>query len=310
MNRMQLVPQAALDVTREFFLAAKTHLECPHCDLLVIGEKNMLWSHHSSGWFLHMRGEGVARGTGLSWLTLEENRIQLFHNPGTHPRVVGAKAHLAPQGVQLSAPMYSLDHQPLAVIHLLRSASQPFNAQETAWLETQCARISPVIESALRSDAEFQDLIMERSSNRTRQLLQRTLDFAIYLGESPVYARAVALGTLLLSQEIPSDLLKTLAVPLETCDVLEYHHARFDGTEGLNLSGAQIPVAARIAKVTAAFEQQLELGWDIQRTLAWLRREAGWQFDPLLVKAFEQYIQTQDESVSKKLEPLDSSLAM
>jgi hypothetical protein len=310
MNRMQVVPQAALDVTRDFFVKSKTHLQCPHGDLLVINEQGMLWSHHSSGWFLHMRGEGIPRGIGLSWLTLEEKRVQVFHNPGTHPKVVGAESHLAPKGVQLSGPMYDSSSQPLAVIHLLRSTSQPFDVEEIAWLEMQCAQISPTLEAALRMDAELLQAIMRQSSKRTQQLLQLTLDFAIYLGESPVYARAVALGAMLLSDETALRTSKNAPTPLETRHVLQYQQAQFDGTGSPGLPGAQIPMAARIAKVTTTFAQHLEAGLDTDHALAKLRREAGWQLDPLLVRALEQHVQAQANQASKKLELFGSSFTI
>jgi hypothetical protein len=310
MSHMGVMTRAALDVTRDFFAAVKTHLDCPHCDLLVTSDQETLWSHHASGWFIHIRGQGVTRGSGLSWITIREERIQIFHNPGLHPEVVGNEPHHAPQGVQASAPMFDSNGQPLAVIHLLRSATQPFTAEELAWLEARCAELSPELEQALRTDAELERLVMQQSSPGLRTRMQHALDFAKYLGESPVYARAVAMGAMLLSNEICLEALQNTPMPLETREVLEYRHARFDGTGDPAAQGPRIPMSARIALVSVGFEQHLETGSDASYALALLRREAGWRLDPLLVKALEQHVFAQSEIGSKKLEPLDSSLAI
>jgi hypothetical protein len=196
------------------------------------------------------------------------------------------------------------------VVHLLRSASQPFTTEDLTWLEARCAEVSPELERALRADAELERLVMQQSSSLLQTRLQRALDFAKYLGESPIYARAVALGAMLLKGEICLEALQNTAMPLETRDVLEYHHARFDGTGHPAVQGPRIPMSARIALVSVSFDQHLETGSDAAQALALLRREAGWRLDPLLVKAFEQHVQAQGEINSKKLEPLDSSLAV
>jgi hypothetical protein len=308
MSRMEVIPQAALDVTREFFNAVKTHLECPHCDLLVIDDQKMLWSHHSSGWFVHMRGLGIKSGSGLSWIAFQQGGIQIFHNPGSHPQVIDPLAHLAPQGVQASAPIFNRGEQPLAVIHVLRSASHPFMPHELTWLEERCQEVRPRLEAALQSDAGLERGIMQQSSPRTQALMDRTFAFTTYLGESPIYAKAVAMGAMLLENELCLEALRHLPMPLETRDVLEYRHTRFDGTGQPSLPGPRVPMSARIALVCAAFEQHFETDSDPQHALALLRREAGWRLDPLLVKALEQHLQTAQGTSNKKLEPFDSSL--
>lgn len=78
----------------------------------------------------------------------------------------------------------------------------------------------------------------------------------------------------------------------EAVDVVRFHHERFDG-DGYphGLKGAEIPLAARIFSVVDAFDamtsdRPYRKARSVARALEELRRCAGSQFDPEVVKAF------------------------
>lgn len=79
------------------------------------------------------------------------------------------------------------------------------------------------------------------------------------------------------------------------------HHERWDGTGyPLRLAGTSIPLAARIASVADVFdaltsERSYKSAWSVERAFAFLRQEAGRQFDPDCVAAFERCREQVDE---------------
>jgi HD-GYP domain-containing protein (c-di-GMP phosphodiesterase class II) len=73
-----------------------------------------------------------------------------------------------------------------------------------------------------------------------------------------------------------------------------HHHERYDGGGyPEQLSGADIPLPGRIISVADAFDamtidRPYRRALPLRRALAELRREAGRQFDPKVVRAFLQ----------------------
>lgn len=75
-------------------------------------------------------------------------------------------------------------------------------------------------------------------------------------------------------------------------EVARSHHERWDGSgypEGLQ--GNAIPLSARIAAIADVFdaltsERPYKSAWSNQEAFAYLKKEAGGQFDPQLVAAF------------------------
>jgi HD-GYP domain-containing protein (c-di-GMP phosphodiesterase class II) len=71
-----------------------------------------------------------------------------------------------------------------------------------------------------------------------------------------------------------------------------HHHERYDGSGyPQHLAGADIPLPGRIIAVADAFDamttdRPYRRAWPPRRALAELRREAGKQFDPAVVRAF------------------------
>jgi putative two-component system response regulator len=84
------------------------------------------------------------------------------------------------------------------------------------------------------------------------------------------------------------DLLKLAA------DIALTHHERWDGAGYPNgRSGEDIPLAGRIAAVADVFdaltsERPYKEAWSVDRAFAFIRTEAGRQFDPVCVEAFER----------------------
>jgi putative nucleotidyltransferase with HDIG domain len=81
-------------------------------------------------------------------------------------------------------------------------------------------------------------------------------------------------------------------------DIIKYHHERWDGAgfpDGL--SGAEIPLGARIVCIADSFDAMITSrpyreGMPIPRALEILRAERGKQFDPELVDVFVDVIQS------------------
>lgn len=93
---------------------------------------------------------------------------------------------------------------------------------------------------------------------------------------------------------IGADILGDDASPLlqMAAEVARCHHERWDGNgypEGLK--GDAIPLSARIAAIADVFdaltsERPYKSAWSNQQAFAYLKKEAGAQFDPKLVEAF------------------------
>jgi len=77
-------------------------------------------------------------------------------------------------------------------------------------------------------------------------------------------------------------------------DIAEGHHEWFDGNGyPLGVSGRDIPLAARIVAVADVFDaltskRPYKEAWSLQRSLNYLREQAGKHFDPSVVAAFER----------------------
>ncbi|PBQ29852.1 HD-GYP domain-containing protein [Shewanella algae] len=94
--------------------------------------------------------------------------------------------------------------------------------------------------------------------------------------------------------KIGADILGDDASPLlqMAAEVARSHHERWDGNgypEGLQ--GNAIPLSARIAAIADVFdaltsERPYKSAWSNQEAFAYLKKEAGGQFDPELVAAF------------------------
>jgi HD-GYP domain-containing protein (c-di-GMP phosphodiesterase class II) len=82
-------------------------------------------------------------------------------------------------------------------------------------------------------------------------------------------------------------------------DIPYNHHERWDGSGYPNaLKGEQIPLAARIFAVVDVWdallsERPYRAAWPEEEVIAYLRQEAGKQFDPQVVETFLR-LQTQN----------------
>lgn len=82
-------------------------------------------------------------------------------------------------------------------------------------------------------------------------------------------------------------------------DVPYFHHERWDGSGYPNrLSGENIPLYARVFAVVDAWDaltstRPYRQAWSPQKTLAYLQNESGKQFDPRVIIAFSELIQSQ-----------------
>jgi putative two-component system response regulator len=89
-------------------------------------------------------------------------------------------------------------------------------------------------------------------------------------------------------------------------EIARYHHARWDGEGHPGIGGRRIPIAARICAIADAYDAMVfGLGSRSPRSmddaLAEIGAEAGGQFDPDLVDAFDGFIRTESEDVGVDL---------
>jgi len=91
------------------------------------------------------------------------------------------------------------------------------------------------------------------------------------------------------------DILSRSCASQEVLGIVEYLPAWFDGrTQGLPLSGSQIPIGARMIAIVEAFDAMTtdrvyRPAMSLESAVTELFRAAGSQFDPALVRAFAQY---------------------
>ncbi len=85
-----------------------------------------------------------------------------------------------------------------------------------------------------------------------------------------------------------SELIRTAA------EIAATHHERWDGTGyPRRLAGAAIPIAGRLAAVADVFdalisERPYKAPWSLEEAHAFIVAQAGYQFDPICVEAFER----------------------
>lgn len=98
-------------------------------------------------------------------------------------------------------------------------------------------------------------------------------------------------------------------------NIVRSHHERFDG-RGIpdGLTGEGIPLEARIAAVADTFDAMTSArpyrpGVPLPATLAELRRCAGSQFDPVVVKAFVEAVEAGAVDAASLTEPAPSAFA-
>ncbi len=111
-----------------------------------------------------------------------------------------------------------------------------------------------------------------------------TEDEMAVMRRHPIYAR---------------DVLAPIAYLRRALEVPHYHHEKWDGTgypEGL--SGEQIPLAARIFAVADVYDalrsdRPYRPGWTEAATRAYIYEQAGRHFDPAVVAAFRQWVETE-----------------
>ena len=87
-------------------------------------------------------------------------------------------------------------------------------------------------------------------------------------------------------------LINKIKVPWNIKDVILYHHERWDGNGyPKKLAGEEIPLSARIVTIADSIDAMLSdrvyrKAFSVEDVISELKREAGKQFDPTLVKKF------------------------
>lgn len=98
--------------------------------------------------------------------------------------------------------------------------------------------------------------------------------------------------------ELARDLLEPIAYLSDSIDIPYCHHERWDGAGyPRGLSGEDIPYNARLFAVVDVFDalttdRPYRRAWDLQTTVDYLRVHAGRQFDPDIVEAFCELVES------------------
>lgn len=91
----------------------------------------------------------------------------------------------------------------------------------------------------------------------------------------------------------------------DVADIILYHHDSFDGTGYSGLKASQIPLGARVVAVAEAFDSMLVGGPPYERkhradeAVESIIRQAGKAFDPQVVNAFLEVVQSESPGVSE-----------
>lgn len=95
---------------------------------------------------------------------------------------------------------------------------------------------------------------------------------------------------------VGAEILSEVNFPYPVVPIVRHHHENWDG-EGYpdGLRGEEIPLTARILAVADAFDAARETrphrgAKTMEQAVAWLRDEAGRQFDPQIVKTFIEHL--------------------
>lgn len=104
--------------------------------------------------------------------------------------------------------------------------------------------------------------------------------------------------------EIGAKILSEVDFLGDVSKIIKYHHERFDGKgypEGLQ--GAEIPIEASILSVADAFDamtsdRPYRKAMDQSTAMNILLKEAGVQFNPIVVKAFRDYLHRNREEIA------------
>jgi putative nucleotidyltransferase with HDIG domain len=92
------------------------------------------------------------------------------------------------------------------------------------------------------------------------------------------------------------DMLSSIAYLRQSMDIPRYHHEKWDGTGyPYGLKGEQIPLSARIFSVVDVWDalctdRPYRTAWDKEKAEDYIRQQSGRQFDPQVVKRFEELL--------------------
>jgi PAS domain S-box-containing protein/putative nucleotidyltransferase with HDIG domain len=92
------------------------------------------------------------------------------------------------------------------------------------------------------------------------------------------------------------DMLSSITYLRQSMDIPRYHHEKWDGTGyPYGLKGEQIPLSARIFSVVDVWDalstdRPYRAAWDKARAAEYIHQQSGHQFDPVVVKRFEEML--------------------
>jgi putative nucleotidyltransferase with HDIG domain len=107
---------------------------------------------------------------------------------------------------------------------------------------------------------------------------------------------------------IGANILKPVAFPWPIAPIVRHHHEHYDGAGyPAGLKTEEIPILARVLTVADSFEAMVadrpyRRGRSQQEAMLELRRCSGTQFDPRIVDAFIEVLESSDEDMSPRSE--------
>ena len=101
---------------------------------------------------------------------------------------------------------------------------------------------------------------------------------------------------------IGAEILSGLSGFYEIVDCVRYHHEHYDGTGLLGLKGDEIPLLARVLAVADAFDAiTYDRPYRVRKPMSYaveeIKRYSGTQFDPVVVEAFIDWIESSNHIV-------------
>ena len=191
-------------------------------------------------------------------------------------------------------------------------------------LQRSNLELSLAYDTTLEGWAHALELRDQETEGHTQRVTELTLDLARFMGISDANLVHIRRGALLhdigkmgvpdsillkpgpltpdeweIMRRHPTyafDMLSSIVYLRQSMDIPRYHHEKWDGTGyPYGLKGEQIPLSARIFTIVDVWDalctdRPYRPAWDKEKAEGYVRQQSGHQFDPQVVKCFEELL--------------------